>query len=872
MDEKAPIEEYFPVEKVNEIAEKESVGFLKLKFRPHLYTHLWWARRLGCIFRAIGLYTLADEEIRTIDGDQEKIHKEKWDGEPESLWDYYPKDIDFSDKTILDCFMGGGTTISELRRFNTDIIGSELNPVAWYMNKKQMEPVKPEIIEEYIEKLENDVKEEIQQYYKTICPECENEASIIYTFWVKKIPCYNCGDKNHLFKDYRLESNFGQEDKDVIICPECYNISLVEDYAEQVRCAVCDHNFIPKEGNATRTKHICLTCSHADRTVDVVKKTGKIPDHQMIAIKYNCPHCDEVSFKKIEEEDKKLYARCEKEFEENKKELLFPREEIPDGYNTRQAKNYQYEKFSELFNKRQLITLSKLLSSILNLDNQNVKELFLLSFSKSLESNNMFSGYDTTEGNIGHLFARHDYAPKKSPVENNVWGDPKGARTFENNLNSLKEAMEFSFNPVERYIENGELKKAKLNNKISGDLTENFEELENGKANTMLLCGDSSYLPIPDNSVDAVITDPPYGGNVMYSELADFFYVWLRLALKDEYDYFNSSLSPKSSEVIKNEVQGKDEEDFTEGLTRVFSEANKKLKDEGIMVFTFHHKDTETWEGVLRSVLDSGFYISAVYPVNSEVDQSMLIREKSNIEYDMIVICRKRESDPEKGLWSSMEDKIYIEAKNEFEKIKEQGRNLSQGDVFVITIGKCLEIYSKHYPNVIKDGKKVPAEEALESINNIVETQVMGGMFDKLTEDLDIITAAYLSYIAGRGDEIGYSSLNKNMKQRNLDISDLVDSGIVKKEGGKIIIPELDELAYNISDKPRSKLNAIDRAYYLIYLQERDKLMEEMREWATEKALIALEKLGEKENKDDYKELADFVREKTKDKSLEDFR
>ena len=73
---------------------------------------------------------------------------------------------------------------------------------------------------------------------------------------------------------------------------------------------------------------------------------------------------------------------------------------------------------------------------------------------------------------------------------------------------------------------------------------------------------------IPDGSVDAVVTDPPYCDNVMYAELADLYYVWLRLALKDRYPAFEADYSPKAREIVKDKGQDKDEAFLFRGPTR----------------------------------------------------------------------------------------------------------------------------------------------------------------------------------------------------------------------------------------------------------------------------------------------------------------
>ncbi|KXA95578.1 hypothetical protein AKJ36_00080 [candidate division MSBL1 archaeon SCGC-AAA259I07] len=862
-----PIEEYFPINKVNAIAEKESVGFLKRKFRPHLYTHVWWARRLGCIFRSIILYSLMDEDVG-VSSSQKKL------GNPSDIWEYYSEDVDFSGKIIFDPFMGGGTTISEAVRFNANVIGCDLNPVAWFMVKNQLQPVAPEKIEKKFEKLKTKVKEEIQKYYKTTCPECREEADIIYTFWVKEVPCNNCGEKVSLFKTYRLESNFGDENQDIVFCPECSNVFGVENSQSQIECPECSFKFTPEKGNATRTKHTCRSCGQGEKTIDVVKKLERSPDHRMIAIKYECKNCEDVNFKKVTEDDKELFQKSLEAFKNT--DVNVPTQKIPEGQETNRLHKWGYTRFHQMFNDRQLLCLSKILKEIMNFEDERIQELFLLPFSKALDSNNMFCAYDSRGGNLQNMFARHDLAPKKAPVENNVWGTDKGARTFENNVETLIEAMEFSVSPVERVVDDDELKKVNMDNEIKAELVDDFSEFSrsNNHSKALLFCQSSESFGeenIPNKEVDAVITDPPYYNNDQYSELSDFFYVWLRLALKDRYDHFQSDTTPKYTEIVKNKARGLTEEDYIEGLTSVFKECHRVLKDDGLMVFTFHHSETAAWSSVLKSILDSNFYVTAIYPINSEVSQSLLIREKGNIEYDTIVVCRRKDEEfPEKS-WAGLRDQIYFRTKNIVEDLEEDHSMLSDGDIFVIALGKCLEMYSKYYPNVVEDGEEVSVEEAVESIREIVDEQILGGRFDELAEELDIPTATYLTYLAGRGESVSYSSLNKELRQRNIDLDELVESGLIDKEGSTIKKPNVDTLAARIRKKSNKELISIDRAHYLIYLQDKDKLADNLRDWVSEKAIKTLRILGEKEDKSEYKKLADYVEDKISQMGLSKF-
>lgn len=115
----------------------------------------------------------------------------------------------------------------------------------------------------------------------------------------------------------------------------------------------------------------------------------------------------------------------------------------------------------------------------------------------------------------------------------------------------------------------------------------------------------------------------------MYSELVDFFFVWLRLALKDKYPWFRAETTRNKREIIKNEIKNKNDAFFLKGIQRILAESNRVLKDDGLMAFTFHHKETEAWASMLNPILNAGFYIDAVYPIHSEMQTSAHILSKS---------------------------------------------------------------------------------------------------------------------------------------------------------------------------------------------------------------------------------------------------
>ncbi|MEW6621122.1 MAG: DUF1156 domain-containing protein, partial [bacterium] len=168
-----PIEIDFPIEQVNEIAEREAHA--KEKYRPIYFIHKWWARRLGSVFRTIVLYSLLDENAKVLedDGMWRAVTKE----ELENPWRLYLKDVDLGGKIVLDSMMGGGTTVIEALRLGCKVVAQDLNPVAWFLVKKMVEPVDINLLKEGFKKLEVSIADEIKKYYRTLCPHCLKKYS-----------------------------------------------------------------------------------------------------------------------------------------------------------------------------------------------------------------------------------------------------------------------------------------------------------------------------------------------------------------------------------------------------------------------------------------------------------------------------------------------------------------------------------------------------------------------------------------------------------------------------------------------------------------------------------------------------------------------
>lgn len=231
-------------------------------------------------------------------------------------------------------------------------------------------------------------------------------------------------------------------------------------------------------------------------------------------------------------------------------------------------------------------------------------------------------------------------------------------------------------------------------------------------------------------SVDAVVTDPPFGGLLHYSELSDFFYVWLRLALKEKYPaHFTSEYVPKTLEAVANKARQPDDPDafYQRILTDCWREAFRILKPSGILAFTFHHSEDEPWVGVLESLFDAGFYLEATYPIRGDETKGEGAAPgtfgSQTIEYDIIHVCRKRTTEPQSISWARLRRLIVDDVRRISSLLSQhQKEGLPAADLQVIRRGKALEYFSRHYGKVfIEQGREFSIREALVGINLLLD-------------------------------------------------------------------------------------------------------------------------------------------------------
>jgi adenine-specific DNA methylase len=199
------IEKNFPLKPIQSIARVESQR--RQFYRPIYSIHKSWARRPGSTFRAIGIANFCKSLLFD--------SKETGKGAKGAFYQNH----NFKDRIALDPFCGGGTSIVELHRLGIKTIGIDINPVAYFTTKKEIDPFNEEIFDQEVERIFQSVGQQIKSYYSTVCPKCDSSnADIMYIFWVRTILCPSCHSEEDLFKYYIIGKKQRKDGKILRLC------------------------------------------------------------------------------------------------------------------------------------------------------------------------------------------------------------------------------------------------------------------------------------------------------------------------------------------------------------------------------------------------------------------------------------------------------------------------------------------------------------------------------------------------------------------------------------------------------------------------------------------------------------------------------
>lgn len=704
---------------------------------------------------------------------------------------------------IIDPTAGGGVIPFESLRYQLPTIANELNPVPVLILKTLLEyaPSCSDIekdVHRYAEKVNKDAKKSLEEYFPSESPR-QNPENQICTY---KITCQTCGSEIPLVKDWNIRT----ASKNKVISKPVLN-----DGELSYECATDpDEGFLngfdPKDGPLNRGGAVeCLDCGVVTESDEVQRLLceGKFEyDIYCMRVKeedggtfYRAPTAkDQAALKKAED-------KVQSDFELSS--LLATK--IPEGQKTNEILRYGPQEWRDLYSPRQLITHQAYLQAFNEYKGEIVEKysqeeaeciLTLLTFglTKCSERNSRLTVWDSNWGYPSHIFDGNNYAFKYVFVDNNM---PIGASGYMKQMEWITD----SYKELRNYLPEDSAK---------GEVTQ----------------GDAAELPYDSESLGAAIVDPPYYTSIMYAELSDVFYVWMKECLEDIFpDLFESELTDKENEAVANPskfsgVSSADtskrelaNREYETKMGEVFSEIYRLLRPGGVMTVMFTHKETDAWNTLTMSLIRSGFTVTSTHPITSEMPLRASMQGNASADSTLLLTGRKphKERDPENTiptLWTDVKADTRKAAKEAARELLNSGLSLTKTDVIISAFGPTLRVFADAYPVVDDEDNEVKPRRALEEAREAV-TQVLVDEFLEVegVGELDDVTEWYvLCWLVHEAETFSYDEGRQLGLGIGVDIDEIKRSTKTwRKSRGDISLRGHDDRVQNINEKPKNR-------------------------------------------------------------------
>ncbi len=666
------IEDSFDVSFIASLALREKQ--IQQNYRPVIAVHKWFARRPGTLFRGLLLAEFGSGPLR----------------------DSFYKPQNLKGTCIADPFMGGGTPLLEANRMGCDVIGYDINPMAYWIVREEMQHIDLKAYRESAEKLRSELERKLGHLYRTRCLCCGlSNAHVKYFLWVKVQQCPHCGKDVDLFPGYLLAED-RRHPKNVFVCPACGELSECEDRRAPGRCNSCQGP-LSSSGPASKNRCRCPYCSTDVRFPDA---SLGAPRHRMFAIEYHCPRCRRGHtgryFKKPEEIDLRKVSETEA-LKTGMSGPFIPDDLIPGGDETDRLHRWGYRRYCEMFNSRQLVGLGTSASLISQEQSDRIRRGLATNLSDLLRYQNMLCRYDTMALKSLDIFSVHGFPVGLVQCESNLLGIPNdhqeanvGSGGWSNIIEKYAKAKMYCDYPFEIRHDGSRKTVVPIPREWIGE-TRNGASAEQESRVIDLRCGDAGSAQLPAVGVDAVFTDPPYFGNVQYAELMDFCYVWLRRLAGSDVASFREISTRNEAELTANENMNRGLTHFAEGLAAVFQKMALALKPGRPMVFTYHHNRIEAYYPVAVAILDAGLTCSASIPCPAEMGASIHISGTGSSVVDTVFVCRKTGTTKRRLIANDAEGIAGLVAED-LAKLAAGGVKTTRGDARCVTFGHLIRL------------------------------------------------------------------------------------------------------------------------------------------------------------------------------------
>lgn len=825
------IEVSIPLEDIN----AESAREKSIRHGHPSTLHLWWARRPLAAARAVLFAQLVDDPSSNpeLSEEEQKVERErlhgiirrlvKWENlNNESILrqahDEILKSTGGNPPAILDPFAGGGTIPLEAQRLGLEAHASDLNPVAVLINKALIEippkfagqpPVFPgaadaklcewpratglaEDVRRYGAWVRERAKERIGDLYPDATvvdarTKKKTKATTIAWIWARTATCPNpaCGIEMPLVRSWWLGKRKGKE---AYVAPTIVNDAEVPS-GRRVEFAVGHDKMkgpsASTDGTVGRQGAICVVCQSAVE-LKYIRAEGRAQrmGQQLMAVVaagnrsriYLAPDAEQIAAASVPEPSN------------------LPSQKMPDhsvSPSTHQTvKIYGFDKWVDLFTDRQLLALTTFSDLVAEAREEVLKD----AVAAALPSGARLEGGGT--GAEAYADAVATYlgmgVSRTTDLNNSLVTWSNGRDQARNLFARQAIPMAWDFVEVSPFA------------RAAGDLSiateTQAEAIENlpALASAGALQADAASR---DYTGFVVSTDPPYYDNIGYSDLSDFFYVWLRRSLRNVHpSLFASMLAPKAEELVANPYRhgGRDgaERFFETGFENVFTQARKAASEDYPVTVYYAFKQSELeaegvtstgWATILEGMIREGWAITATWPVRSERAGRMISVGTNALASSIVLVLRPRHETAGQTTRRGFLAALRRELPDALEKLR-QGA-IAPVDLTQATIGPGMSVYSRYTRVVENDGSDMSVKAALRLINQALDEVLAEGEGD-LDADTRFCLKWYEQYGWAKGP---FGDADLLARSYDTSVRGVSDSGVLRQGEGIVqLIPPAD--------------------------------------------------------------------------------
>ena len=679
--------------------------------------------------------------------------------------------------TVLDPTAGGGTIPLESARYGLPTVSNELNPVAWLLNKVILDyaanigSVKHEL-GQWMDDIQSYAEEQVEEYY----PRRNGVAPSIY-FRTYSISCSSCGKSIPLTKRwwFNQSQNIAARPKwvDGDLRFDCIDM---DDY---------EGDFDPSEGTISGGDAECSHCGVVTERDKVVEKFQNDEfDYEVCAVQFE-EEVEGTKYHAPTEEDYQALERAKEKTDSDLQLATILSTERFEGHWDR-AYPYGVTQWRDVYSPRQLIAHTALLRGFKNIepkiresyDEEHAEALLsILSLiaTKLINRNSRLLPLDIRLGSPASMLGNNNFSFQWHFGESNLMAGTYSYRTEADNvLDNYEEVVGFLSH-------------------IDGD-------------DIQVNQGDAADLPHDNESIDVAVMDPPYGDNIVYSEVADAFYVWLREYLDETFpSVFSREETNKEDEAVENpefviadEGESEDEvarQRYEHKMSDIFSEMYRVLESGGVLTVYFTDKETKAWDSLTMGLINAGFSVSATHTITSEMPHRVGMQGSASADSTLLLTCRKpqkgqEQSDRVPTLWSDIRSQTRDAARQKATEILDSGINLTKTDTIISAFGPTLQVFTENYPVVDRHDEPVRPKRALEEARNAVVEVLVNRELDDSLDDVDNLSTWYiLSWLVYERDTIPYDDARQLGLGVGVDIDTIKsETKIWGKSGEKLVL------------------------------------------------------------------------------------